>query len=126
MSFIVGLPRSGSTLFEQILAAHPQVEGASELDDLEAVIAEESNRRQQPLLWHGCRRPARMTGRQRLGRRYLERTARWRAQRPRHTDELPENRLYAGLLGAMLPGTRIIDARRDALEAGCSRFNQPF
>lgn len=122
--FIVGLPRSGSTLFEQILAAHPQVEGASELDDLEAVIAEESNERQQPLLawmpaacaadWH------------RLGRRYLERTARWRTQRPRHTDKLPENWLYTGLLGAMLPGARIVDARRDALEAGWSCFKQQF
>ncbi|MGA0586257.1 sulfotransferase [Dyella sp. KRB-257] len=122
--FIVGLPRSGSTLFEQILAAHPQVEGASELDDLDAVIVEESRQRRQPLLawmpsasaadWH------------RLGQRYLERTARWRTQRPRHTDKLPENWLHAGLLGAMLPGARIVDARRDALEAGWSCFKQQF
>ncbi|HEX5305173.1 MAG TPA: sulfotransferase [Dyella sp.] len=122
--FIVGLPRSGSTLLEQILAAHPQVEGASELDDLEAVIAEESNQRQQPLLaWAPAASPQDW---QRLGHRYLERTARWRTQRPRHTDKLPENWLYTGLLAAMLPGARVVDARRDALEAGWSCFKQQF
>lgn len=122
--FIVGLPRSGSTLFEQILAAHPEVEGASELDDLDAVIAEESNRRRQPLpAWLPA---AGAEDWARLGRRYLERTARWRTRRPRHTDKLPENWLHAGLLAAMLPGARIVDARRDALEAGWSCFKQQF
>ena len=122
--FIVGLPRSGSTLFEQILAAHPQVEGASELPDLGEVLAEESSRRGQPF----PRWVADTTAQdwQRLGRRYLERTARWRARRPRFTDKLPENWLYAGVLGAMLPGARILDVRRDALEAGWSCFKQPF
>jgi tetratricopeptide (TPR) repeat protein len=122
--FIVGLPRSGSTLFEQILAAHPQVEGASELPDLGEVLGEESARRGQPF-------PRWVPGTsaqdwQRLGRRYLERTARWRRQRPRFTDKLPENWLYAGVLGAMLPGARVVDVRRDALEAGWSCFKQQF
>lgn len=122
--FIVGLPRSGSTLFEQILAAHPQVEGASELPDLPAVLAEESARRGQPFPhWLHAASAADW---QRLGRRYLERTARWRERRPRHTDKLPENWLYAGLLGAMLPGARVIDTRRDAVETGWSLFKQAF
>jgi len=122
--FIVGLPRSGSTLFEQILAAHPLVEGASELPDLGEVLMEESARRGQPFpQWL----PSATAGDwQRLGERYLERTARWRRQRPRFTDKLPENWLYAGVLGAMLPGARIVDARRDALEAGWSCFKQQF
>ncbi|WP_426689425.1 sulfotransferase [Rhodanobacter ginsengiterrae] len=122
--FIVGLPRSGSTLFEQILAAHPEVEGASELTELEQVLGEESARRQQPLLqWIGA---AHAEDWQRLGRRYLELTARWRRHKPRHTDKLPSNWLLAGVLGAMLPGARIIDARRDALEAGWSCYKQQF
>jgi tetratricopeptide (TPR) repeat protein len=122
--FIVGLPRSGSTLFEQILAAHPQVEGASELPDLGEVLAEESTRRGQPFpQWVPL---ASAQDWQRLGRRYLERTARWRRQRPRFTDKLPENWLHAGVLGAMLPGARIVDVRRDALEAGWSCFKQQF
>ncbi|MCX7514857.1 tetratricopeptide repeat-containing sulfotransferase family protein [Frateuria hangzhouensis] len=122
--FIVGLPRSGSTLFEQILAAHPQVEGASELPDLGEVLAEESARRRQPFpQWVPA---ASAQDWQRLGQRYLERTERWRRQRPRFTDKLPENWLYSGVLAAMLPAARIVDARRDALEAGWSCFKQQF
>ncbi|MEP7186664.1 MAG: sulfotransferase [Rhodanobacter sp.] len=122
--FIVGLPRSGSTLFEQILAAHPDVEGASELADLELTLSEECTRRRQPLLqWMG---DASAEDWRRLGRRYLERTVRWREHKPRHTDKLPSNWLLSGVLAAMLPGARIIDARRDALEAGWSCYKQQF
>jgi tetratricopeptide (TPR) repeat protein len=122
--FIVGLPRSGSTLFEQILAAHPDVEGASELPDLDQVLAEECARRQQPMLkWIGASTAADW---QRLGQRYLQLTARWRRSKPRHTDKLPANWLLGGLLAAMLPGARIVDARRDALEAGWSCYKQQF
>ena len=122
--FIVGLPRSGSTLFEQILAAHPDVEGASELPDLEQTLSEESGRRGQPLLqWIGL---ASADDWHRLGRRYLELTARWRQQKPRHTDKLPSNWLLSGVLGAMLPGARIVDVRRDPLEAGWSCYKQQF
>ncbi len=122
--FIVGLPRSGSTLFEQILASHPDVEGAGELPDLQQVLSEESTRRQKPLLqWMGSASAADWL---RLGRRYLEITARWRMAKPRHTDKLPSNWLLVGILGAMLPGARIIDARRDALETGWSCYKQQF
>jgi tetratricopeptide (TPR) repeat protein len=122
--FIVGMPRSGSTLFEQILAAHPEVEGASELPDLDQVLGEECARRQQPLLkWLGAGTAADW---QRLGRRYLELTARWRRSKPRHTDKLPANWLLSGVLAAMLPGARIVDARRDALETGWSCYKQQF
>lgn len=122
--FIVGQPRSGSTLFEQILAAHPEVEGASELPDLGIVIQRESIRRGMPYPqwipqataadWH------------RLGRDYLERTARWRAERPRFTDKMPENWKHAGILRAMLPGATVIETRRDPLETAWSCFKQQF
>lgn len=121
---IVGMPRSGSTLFEQILAAHPQVEGAGELPDFGRVIAEESARRGQPFPrwlpqadaddWH------------RLGSDYLRRTSRWRAQRPRFTDKLPENWLHAGVLRVMLPGAVVVETRRDPLETAWSCFKQQF
>lgn len=122
--FIVGLPRSGSTLFEQILAAHPQVEGASELPDLGEVLQQETLRRGVP--FPGWLAHATADDWQRLGRHYLERTARWRERTPRFTDKLPENWLYVGLLRAMLPGATVIDARRDPLEAGWSCFKQQF
>ena len=122
--FIVGMPRSGSTLFEQILAAHPAVEGASELPDLEQVLLGESARRGLPF-------PAWVTKAtagdwQRLGREYLERTARWRERRPRFTDKMPENWLHAGVLRAMLPGATVIETRRDPLETAWSCYRQHF
>ena len=122
--FIVGMPRSGSTLFEQILAAHPEVEGASELPDLGDVIQAESKRRGKPFPrwipdasandWH------------RLGGDYLQRTARWRSNKPRFTDKMPENWKLAGVLRAMLPGATVIETRRDPLETAWSCFRQPF
>ncbi|MBO9663341.1 sulfotransferase [Dokdonella sp.] len=122
--FVVSLPRSGSTLTEQILAAHPQVEGASELGDLGAVIAEESNRRREKFPDWALR--ADSADWSRLGRRYLERTARWRRQRPRSTDKMPNNWLYLGAALAMLPGACVIDCRRDPLEIAWSCFRQLF
>ncbi|MDI1254434.1 sulfotransferase [Thermomonas sp.] len=122
--FIVGLPRSGSTLFEQILAAHPDVEGAGELPDLGNVIQRESRRRQMPFPawiqqvdaadWH------------RLGLEYLERTARWRSSKSCFVDKMPENWKLAGVLRAMLPGATVIESRRDPLETAWSCFKQQF
>ena len=122
--FIVGMPRSGSTLFEQILAAHPDVEGASELPDLGIVIQQESMRRGVPYPqwiadasaadWH------------RLGRDYLARSAHWRARKPRFSDKMPENWKHAGILRAMLPGATVIETRRDPLETAWSCFKQQF
>ena len=122
--FIVGLPRSGSTLFEQVLAAHPQVEGASELPDLGEVIQAESVRRGVPYPhWIA---DANANDWQRLGRAYLARTARWRTRRPRFTDKLPENWKHAGILRAMLPGATVLEVRRDPLETAWSCFRQQF
>jgi tetratricopeptide (TPR) repeat protein len=120
--FIASLPRSGSTLTEQILASHSQVEGATELPDLLHVIMDESDRVQQPFpQWVPTHTPEQWRA---LGQRYLERTARWRQRRPRFTDKLPGNWLYAGAILAMLPQARIVIARRDPLETclACYRY----
>ena len=122
--FIAGLPRSGSTLVEQILAAHPDVEGASELDDLGIVLQCESVRRQLPYpRWVA---QASAADWQRLGQDYLARTARWRSTRPRHTDKQPDNWKHVGILRAMLPGATIVETRRDPLETAWSCFKQQF
>ncbi len=120
--FVASLPRSGSTLIEQILASHPQVEGAGELPDLPLVINEESRRRGAPLQqWAvGCGKD----DWQRLGTRYIERTARWRQRRPVFVDKLPSNWYYVGAIRAMLPAARIILARRDPLETCFSCYRQ--
>ena len=122
--FVVGMPRSASTLTEQILAAHAEVEGGSELPDLGNVINEESKRRGRPFpQWAGELDSADW---QRLGRRYLETTAQWRIRHPRYTDKTPSNWMLIGAIRAMLPGAHIVDCRRDALETCWSCFRQIF
>lgn len=121
--FIVGMPRSGTTLVEQMLAAHPDVVGASELPYLEHVIQEESARRSQPFpLWVGTTGTADW---ERLGRRYLQLTERWHGKL-RFTDKLPENWPYVGAALAMLPGARVIGCERDLLETCWSCYKQLF
>ena len=122
--FIVSMPRAGSSLTEQILASHPRIEGAGELDDLTAVITAESARRGAPFPHWVADTDA--AGWQRLGAEYLERTARWRRAGMRFTDKLPGNWSRAGAAFAMLPGARVIDCRRDALESCLSCFRQLF
>lgn len=122
--FLVSLPRAGSTLIEQILASHPRVAGGDERMDLLGVIAEEGQSRQRPLSrWAG---QAGADDWRRLGERYLERSARWRAGKPIFTDKLPGNWLWLGAAMAMLPGARVIECRRDPLETAWSCFCQIF
>ena len=122
--FIVSLPRSGSTLAEQILASHSQIAGAGELPDLMQVVREESQRRQAAFpQWVADATPADW---RRMGQRYLQLTAHWRTQHPRFTDKQPFNWLLLAAAHAMLPGARFIDCRRDPLEACWSCFKQMF
>ena len=122
--FLVGLPRSGTTLVEQVLASHPAVEGASELSTLSDVITAESASRKRTLAqWAG---QASAADWQRLGEAYLRKTARWRQSKPIATDKLPENWLLAGAALKMLPQARVIDVRRDPVETCWSCFKQLF
>lgn len=122
--FVLGMPRSGTTLIEQILAAHPEVEGASELPDLPAVLTQESKKRGLPVPRWAAQ--ATSADWERLGREYLARTARWRAERPRFTDKLPNNWTLIGAARAMLPNAKFIDVRRDPLETCWSCYKQLF
>lgn len=120
--FVVGLPRSGSTLVEQILATHSLVEGAGELPDLPLTLGEESRRRGNPFPdWAREMQPADW---QRLGNRYLQRTARWSRHRPVFIDKLPGNWYYIDAIRAMLPGAHIVVCRRDPLETCFSCYRQ--
>ncbi len=122
--FLVGLPRSGSTLVEQVLAAHSDVQAASELPYLGLVLRAESQRRGGDLLaWAG---QATAEDWARLGQDYLRASAAWRAQHRVSTDKLPDNWLYLGAIRKMLPQARIIDCRRDLLETCWSCYKQLF
>lgn len=124
MIFLVSLPRSGSTLTEQILAAHPQVNAGDERTDLLDTITAESRRRGQSLEQWAAQAGAEDW--RRLGQEYLERTSRWRGGGVRASDKLPGNWLWLGAAFAMLPAARIVDCRRDRLETAWSCFRHLF
>src|SRR6185312_7507313 len=122
--FIVSLPRSGSTLTEQILASHPDVEGANELPDLGNVLEAESRRTGLEFpAWVPNATPADW---RRMGESYLERTARFRKSRSRFTDKALSNWRVVGAAMAMLPGARFVNCRRDPVETCFSCFRQVF
>ena len=122
--FIAGMPRSGTTLIEQILAAHPSVEGAGELQAVLQVLGGESARLTQR--YPGWVKAAGADDWQRLGEHYLALTAPLREGRARFTDKMPGNWRAIGAIRAMLPGARIVIARRDPLENCWSCFKQYF
>jgi tetratricopeptide (TPR) repeat protein len=124
--FIVGLPRSGSTLVEQILASHPAVEGTRELTDIQAMAdwaAARAVGAPYPIPLAALPRAAF----DQLGHDYLARTrAQRRLGRPRFIDKAPWNFLHIGLLRLMLPNARIVDVRRHPLATCVSAWRQHF
>ncbi|MEP6484463.1 MAG: sulfotransferase [Rudaea sp.] len=122
--FIVGMPRSASTLIEQILAAHSQIEGASELPDLTLALDRESEKRRAPFPDWVANTTAEDW--QRIGAGYLSTTQRWRTKKPRFTDKSPGNWMQAEAAISMLPAARIIVCQRDPLETCWSCFKQFF
>jgi tetratricopeptide (TPR) repeat protein len=118
--FIVGMPRAGSTLLEQILSSHSLVEGTSELPDLPAVI-HKAGRYPGALLELGDLQ------RRELGEEYLRRASvQRRTDRPFFIDKLPNNWLYVPAIQLILPNAKIIDARRHPLACCLSNFRQHF
>lgn len=117
--FILGMPRSGTTLIEQIASSHPQVTGAGELSALRLVVEGSG--------LFPDRLPG-MTGEDaaRLGRDYLSRIAPLARGRARVVDKMPANFLYAGLIPLILPGARIIHSRRDPVDTCLSCYTKLF
>ena len=124
--FIVGMPRAGSTLIEQILASHSQIEGTSELPDIIAIarsIGAKSDGAGYPEAIATLDAPA-LSER---GAEYLERTRIHRVQgKPFFIDKMPNNWIHVGLIRLILPNAKIIDARRHPLDCGFSNFKQHF
>jgi tetratricopeptide (TPR) repeat protein len=125
--FIVGLPRSGSTLIEQILASHSQVEGTHELADVPRMVATLRGRESAD----EDRYPAvlgQMSGAdlRALGEKYLADTRIYRGGKPRFIDKMPNNFRHIGLIHLMLPNARIIDARREPMACCFGNLKQLF
>ncbi|MBB3859627.1 putative Zn-dependent protease [Novosphingobium hassiacum] len=127
--FVVGLPRSGSTLVEQILASHSQIEGTMELPDMMMIAARLQSRIDEGEFADFATMIASLTpaDRTRLGEEYIERTRVHRqTDRPRFVDKMPNNWQHVGLIKLILPNAKIIDARRNPLSCCLSGWKQHF
>jgi tetratricopeptide (TPR) repeat protein len=124
--FILGLPRSGSTLIEQILASHSQVEGTMELPNIIALANEFDDLAPGRDGYPETVRSASNAALTALGARYLAQTAPLRRGRERFTDKLPNNFSHVGLIHAILPRATIVDARRHPMDCCLSLFKQHF
>lgn len=122
--FLIGMPRSGSTLVEQILSAHPQVQGGGERNEIVQVLQEESARRR--LVFPEWVDSASDDDWARLGAAYLQRCATWRDARPYFTNKTLTNWQTLGAIRRMLPGARIIHCQRDPLETLWSCYKHHF
>ncbi|HZX70856.1 MAG TPA: sulfotransferase [Rhodanobacter sp.] len=127
--FIVGLPRSGSTLIEQILSSHSQVEGTMELPEVTSItrMLRAQGDADSAMPYHKALAGLDADALRELGERYLAHT---RIQRktaaPLFIDKMPNNFMHLGLIQLMLPNATIIDARRHPLACGFSIFKQHF
>jgi hypothetical protein len=120
------LPRSGSTLLEQILASHSQVEGTMELPNILNMVAQFDDQAPTRDGYPETVGRASFSQLAALGRRYLEETAPLRSGRAHFTDKLPNNFSHIGLIHAILPRATVIDARRHPMDACFSTFKQHF
>ena len=126
--FIVGLPRSGSTLIEQILATHSGVEGTMELADIPRMVQELEGRSEdqgEPRYPAVLARLAAEDWR-RLGEKYLADTRVYRSAKDTFIDKMPNNFRHLGLIHLILPQAKIIDARREAMACCFSNFKQLY
>ncbi len=124
--FIVGMPRSGSTLVEQILASHPEIYGAGELTDLADVAQNGPDGDLSGAVVLGALLSQNPACFARLGRAYLARLPALPAGRTRITDKMPDNFMLIGLIHLMLPQARIIHTMRDPVDTCVSCFSKLF
>ena len=124
--FIIGMPRTGTTLVERILSSHPDVYAAGELQNFAATLQQASGS-QIPLLFNPeiIARTRELDWEQ-LGATYLASTRPATGHKPRFIDKLPHNFLYAGFIANALPNARIICLRRDPMDTCLSNFRQLF
>jgi hypothetical protein len=135
--FVVGLPRSGSTLIEQILASHSRVEGTQELSELQRIVLEVSER--QSTRYDPSSRTVRKDNSypgvlaeiapedfRVLGERYITDTRAYRTRKPFFIDKMPNNFRHIGLIRLILPKAKIIDVRREPMACCLSNLKQLF
>jgi tetratricopeptide (TPR) repeat protein len=123
---VVGLPRSGSTLIEQILASHSQVEGTHELPDLSRSIKVVRQKQKGRTRFPEVLEDLALDDWRHIGEEYLRRTEQHRQGSPYFVDKNPNNFIYTGVLHLALPNAKIINARRHPLDSCLGSFKQLF
>ncbi|MCI0517371.1 MAG: sulfotransferase [Woeseiaceae bacterium] len=123
---IVGLPRSGSTLIEQILASHSLVDATHELGDLTRAVQTLRRRARKQERFPEFLEKTRAAGWSRIGREYMKRTARYRKCAPFFIDKNPNNFIFIGVLKLALPNAKIINACRHPLDSCLGAYKQLF
>ncbi len=124
--FVIGMPRSGTTLIEQILSAHPQIHGAGELSTVRQ-LTERAAVVDGALLPYPQFAPSLGANEwRRLGEEYLSAVRRLAPEAARIVDKMPSNFLYAGLIHLMLPQARFVHCRRDPVDVGLSCYTKLF
>ncbi|TLX48013.1 hypothetical protein C1E24_04210 [Pseudoalteromonas phenolica] len=125
--FIVGLPRAGSTLLEQIIASHSQVDGTMELHNIMAMVLKLRGRiaSGEPLYPKNLSQLD-VSQLKALGQKYIDETQSYRQGAAYFIDKMPNNFMHIGLIKLILPNAKIIDARREAMACCFSGFKQLF
>ncbi|MEM1187408.1 MAG: sulfotransferase [Pseudomonadota bacterium] len=123
---ILGLPRSGSTLLEQILASHSQVEGTAELHYLLRAATHTGMNRSDGIRYPQVMHELKAHHVRGIGEEYIENTLKHRGDRPYFTDKMPNNFTAIGFLHTILPNAKVIDARRHPLDSCLGTFKQLF
>jgi hypothetical protein len=125
--FIVGLPRTGSTLVEQILASHSQVEGTAELPNLGGIANSTGKYRPDGLAYPDTIATLTKRDFESYGREYLKQVARHRVLgKPFFIDKMPNNFIHAGWLKLILPNAKIINTRRHPMDSLLGVYKQLF
>ena len=124
--FIVGMPRSGTTLTEQILASHPAVHGAGELEDIRRMVESLSGRPGGGAPFPECALDITSEAARELGEEYLSGLSRRSADAERVTDKMTGTYLRLGLIAQILPGARVIHCRRNPIDTCLSCYSQNF
>ena len=123
--FILGLPRSGSTLIEQILSSHSLIEGTQELPNIMAISRDIKLIDQKKGYPHNLLQLTQSSFDE-LGKKYIDETKWARSSKPFFIDKMPNNFVHIGLIKLILPKAKIIDARRNPMDASFSCYKQYF
>ena len=124
--FIVGMPRSGTSLVEQILASHPQVHGAGELEDIYRMTETLSTMLGGKITYPQCVMGAKRRHLDELAQRHLAMLGKFSKTATRVVDKMPHNFLALGMIELLFPGARIIHCKRDPVDTCFSIYGLPF